>query len=186
MKGEQLQEWFVKMNPQHTIPTLDDNGKYLWESSVICTYLLDKYANNDQLYPKDLYERAKCNQRLHFTNGILYQRFRNAVMPLFLGAAKIPQEQLEPIEDAYQQAEVLLTKDKYLVGNQLTVADLCAISLINSLNELCLPIVTSKYPKLIEWMGRMKTLPFYEDIEGKYLEKQKQFWKDYMSKSQNK
>jgi glutathione S-transferase len=66
---------FFQINPQHTIPTLDDNGFALWESRAILSYLVEKYGKDDSLYPKDVKARAVVNQRLYFDLGTLYQRF---------------------------------------------------------------------------------------------------------------
>lgn len=65
---------YLQLNPQHCIPTLDDNELVLWESRVILTYLVSMYSKDDALYPKDIRTRAMVDQRLHFDLGTLYQR----------------------------------------------------------------------------------------------------------------
>lgn len=76
IKKEQLSESFIKINPQHCVPTLDDNGFVLWESRAISCYLADKYGKNDDIYPKDLQRRAIVNARLYFDSSFLYPKIR--------------------------------------------------------------------------------------------------------------
>lgn len=74
---EQLKEDFIKINPQHTLPTLDDNGFILTESRAIAVYLVEKYfPDGHPLYPKDVKQRALINQRLQFDCGTLYPRIK--------------------------------------------------------------------------------------------------------------
>lgn len=73
---EQLQENFVKINPQHTVPTLVDGDFIVWDSHVIGPYLATTYGKNDGLYPKDPQKRALVDQRLYFDCGTLYPRIR--------------------------------------------------------------------------------------------------------------
>jgi len=46
MKGEQMADWFVALNPNHSVPTLcDSSGKGVWESGAILRHLA-KLAND--------------------------------------------------------------------------------------------------------------------------------------------
>lgn len=73
---EQLQESFVKINPQHTVPTLVDGDFVVWDSHVIGPYLVSTYGKDDSLYPKDPQKKAIVDQRLYFDCGTLYPRIR--------------------------------------------------------------------------------------------------------------
>lgn len=77
MAGEQMKPEFLKMNPQHTVPLLDDAGFYLPESRAICAYLVNKYGKDDKLYPKVPKERAIVDQRLYFDMSKFYDSFGN-------------------------------------------------------------------------------------------------------------
>lgn len=65
---------FLKINPMHQIPTLEDHGLVLWESRVILTYLTAAYSKDDTLYPRDIRVRALVDQRLQFDLSTLYAR----------------------------------------------------------------------------------------------------------------
>lgn len=74
MLGEQFAPEFLELNPLHTIPTIRDGDFVIWDSHAINAYLVDKYAKDDSLYPRDLEKRAVVNQRLFFDCGILFPR----------------------------------------------------------------------------------------------------------------
>lgn len=159
------------MNPEHTIPTLDDNGFIIWESHAICAYLVDKYAKDDQLYPKDLQLRAKCNQRLFFEASSLFVRLIDIGKPIYRGVCtEIPQEKIDTIKSALEILEAFLATDPFLVGSHLTIADVSVAITVPFLGNY-VPITADKFPKIVQWMNRVsQTIPFFDDMNAKYTE----------------
>lgn len=74
---EQLNDEFLKVNPQHTVPVLVDGDYILSESRAIATYLAEKtYPNGHSLYPLDAKKRGIINNRLHYDATVVYPRIR--------------------------------------------------------------------------------------------------------------
>lgn len=163
------------MNPQHTVPTLDDNGRIIWDSHAICIYLIEKYAKDDSLYPKDLYTRARINQRLHFDTGVLFTKTRASLEAIFIKSAhEYPFEAIDEIHSAYNFMDIFLRSDAFLVGNRMTVADLCCLATISTM-EIPAPIQQETHPHLFDWFQRMRELPFYEEVNGRHVQALREF-----------
>ena len=87
MAGDHLKPDFLKLNPQHKVPVLVDQGFVLTESRAICAYLVQTYASHDQLYPKHPQLRAAVDEQLYFDVDVFYSTFANyyvSRMPLTL------------------------------------------------------------------------------------------------------
>lgn len=140
----------LQLNPQHTIPTIDDNGFSLWESRAIMTYFVNQYGKDDSLYPKDPKKRAVVDQRLYFDIGTLYARFGDLYVcdfwkwfffvlnvifqyPIIFAGAPQDPAKLEKINEAMKFLDIFLEGEKYVAGDNLTVADLTIVATVSTL-----------------------------------------------------
>ncbi|XP_045517975.1 glutathione S-transferase 1-like [Pieris brassicae] len=161
MKGEQLTNEFKKINPQHTVPTLTDDDFILGDSHAISVYLINKYGKDDSLYPSEPKLRAIVDQRLHFDSGILFPAIKYGFAQIvFKGGKKLTDDAIEKITSAYEFTEQFATKT-WLAGEQFTIADICCVTTISSLNEIY-PIDVQKYPHLYAWLKRCSELDLYK------------------------
>ncbi|KAL9919039.1 glutathione S-transferase 1-like [Glossina fuscipes fuscipes] len=178
LNKEHLSEEYCAKNPQHTVPTLEDDGNFIWDSHAIMAYLVSKYGKDDAFYPKDLLKRAVVDQRLHFESGVMFQGgLRNITAPLFFkNETKIPRSKIDAIVDVYNFLELFLKNGPYMAGSHLTIADFSIVSTATSLVNF-VEVDAGKYPKLTAWLKRMETLPYYEETNGKGAQKIKEMIK---------
>ncbi|KDR06628.1 glutathione S-transferase 1-1-like [Zootermopsis nevadensis] len=163
MAGEHLTPAFLKMNPQHTVPTLNDGGFYLWESRAILSYLADKYGKDDSLYPKDPKKRALVDQRLYFDIGTLYQRFGDYYYPIMFAKATGDPEKFKKIEESYNFLDKFLDGQDFVAGNNLTIADIAIISSVSTADILGFDV--SKYHNVAKWYEKCKKIiPGYDEL----------------------
>ncbi|XP_046631832.1 glutathione S-transferase 1-like [Daphnia pulicaria] len=171
MAGDNMKPEYIKMNPQHNIPTIDDDGFYLNESRAICAYLVNKYGKDDTLYPKDPKVRALVDQRLYFDMGVFYHRFGLVYYPVMLkGATKIDESAMKDLEGALDFLETFLGQNKYAACDHLTIADL---SLVASASTFLATNKTifDKHPKIQSWLETCKAeITDYEDTNNRGAE----------------
>lgn len=154
------------MNPQHTIPVLDDNGTIIVDSHVICGYLVDKYGKNDKLYPKDVAKRALVDARLYYDACNVFSRIRFLFEPIFYEKwTKFDEWRLQYIEKLWEVVDRFVLETSYVCGNEMTIADLCLVATISSIDEI-VRIDSTTYPNLTKWYKRMHQLPYYQHVNG--------------------
>lgn len=56
---EHHSDWFKAINPRGQVPALDDGGRIVTESTVICEYLEDAHPTPVRLRPDDHFDRAE-------------------------------------------------------------------------------------------------------------------------------
>ncbi|XP_050305756.1 glutathione S-transferase 1-like [Anthonomus grandis grandis] len=160
---EQLTEEFVKINPQHTVPTLVDGDFVVWDSHAIGTYLANTYSKDPNFYPTDPKKRAIVDQRLYFDIGTMYKCIRDICFPiLFKGEDEIFDEHKQPLEEALGFLDVFLEGQKFVAGDHLTVADCCLASSVSSIVAVGWDI--KPYQNVYNWLPRVaETIPGYAE-----------------------
>lgn len=162
LTGEHLTPEYLKLNPQHTVPTLQDGDLIIWDSHAINAYLIGMYGKDDSLYPKDFKKRAIIDQRLHFDSGVLFPRLGVMIAPILRqGAKSVPKEKADAVIEAYTHLETFLGLSKYVASDNLTVADLSICPTITTMN-LLVPLAENRFPNICKWLLVMKELPYYE------------------------
>jgi len=154
-KKENMKPEFLKINPQHCIPTLVNNetGFVLWESRAILIYLVEKFApEGHSLYPKDIEKRSRINQRLLFDNEMaalgkaLFKPIYKEGKPLDKDIDKVFREKLAWIE-------LFLSDSNFIAGDDLTVADLSLFAALGVMDAIDYDF--ADFPKLAVWRLRV-------------------------------
>ncbi|KAL1513681.1 hypothetical protein ABEB36_003058 [Hypothenemus hampei] len=162
-KKEQFKEDFLKINPQHTVPTLTDGDFTIWDSHAIGPYLATVYGNDPNFYPSNPKEKALVDQRLYFDCGTLYPRIRAICFPiLYLGEDQILDELKQPLEEALGFLDVFLDSNKFVTGDHLTVADCSLVASVSSIVAVGWDV--TPYANVNNWITRCAlTIPDYEE-----------------------
>ncbi len=171
MKGEHVQPPYAQINPSKLVPVLEDGNFRLTESSAILKYLAEK--SGSPAYPKELRARARVNERMDWINTQLCRDLAyGLVYPQIFPLHKRPSEEQQKGQLAWAKErakgwmkvldESLIGKQKYLCGEEISIADYFASSFV-SLAEF-IRADFSPYPNLKRWYERMKGLKQWNKV----------------------
>jgi len=171
--GQHLKPEFLKLNPQHTLPTMVDGDLSMGESRAICAYLVNKYAPGHALYPTCSRKRALIDRFLYFDVGTLYLAFAEFFYPkLFYGKEPEP-EKAQKVKDALGFLQEYLGDKDFLTGGEPSLADLsigCSLTVLE-----CTGYGFPGYPKVEAYYKRITKLPHWHEVNDKGITGFKQF-----------
>ncbi|KAK7148042.1 hypothetical protein R3I93_012374 [Phoxinus phoxinus] len=136
------------------VPLVEIDGMQLVQSRAILNYIAGKY----NLYGKDLKERALIDMYSEGTNDLM-----ELISMSFLTPPENKQKSLDNIEQKAKERflpvfEKGLANSHFLVGNQLSRADVHLLEVSLMLQEL-FPTILSTFPKIQAFQEKTKALP---------------------------
>lgn len=157
---------YLALNPNSTIPTIQDEDFTLWESNAIVRYLANAYSTaKASLWIDDAKKRASGDKWMDWTSSSFSPAFR----PIMWGLVRTPPDQQDHNEinaavvtcnTLLSMADAALAKQDYLSGDQFGIADIPLGTFIYVWYEL--KIARDKHRHLEAWYERLKARPAYQ------------------------
>ena len=165
LTGGTKSESFLSKNPNGQIPVLElDDGRFISESNAIMNYL----ASGSSYLPNDNFDRAKILQWQFFEQYshepyIAVARY----IAKYLGLPEDRKLEFESKQEGGHKAlkvmESQLEKTPYLVGENLTIADISLYGYTHVAHEGGFDL--TQYLAILNWLERIQQQPKYIGME---------------------
>jgi glutathione S-transferase len=152
-KAQCKEDWYVKLNPNARVPTIEDDGFVMWESAAINLYLAEKY--DSPIYPRTSEGRGRMLQWAFFVANDI----ELPMITVFINRNGHPREKCDPVlhEVAERQLSLKLkllerhlSETAYFGGDQWDMADFMVASVLYLLFVIRYDF--SGFPKLNAWL----------------------------------
>ncbi|PMD18667.1 putative glutathione S-transferase [Hyaloscypha hepaticicola] len=161
-KAEHKSEKYLKLQPFGKIPVLEDDGFNLFESRAIAKYIAKKYASQGTpLMPAEgdlkaygLFEQACSLEEFYFDPAASAIAFEK-IFKKWKGLGEPDEAELAKHAAALDKTlavyEGILSKTKYLAGDELTLADLFHVPYGKMTRDAGYLSTFEKYPHVAKW-----------------------------------
>lgn len=154
---------YLAMNPNGTVPTIDDDGFILWESNSIVQYLAMKYAP-DLMYGGDIETFASASRWMDWEDNVFLPHQHTLVMNL----ARLPPDErdADAVESARQALikplqilEAQLGKSEYIAGDGFSMGDIPVGMRVH--RWFLFDLETPPLPNLESWYRAIRERPAF-------------------------
>ncbi len=165
MKREHKSPEFRAKNSMGQLPALElDDGTCISETVSICRYF-EETNPNPPLFGKTAVEKALVDQwirRVEFAVMMPVGNFWRHAHPRTAALLTQFKDFGESNKETYKGAQKYLNRElegrEFLVGDSLTMADICLLSTVDFAEWIGLP-VEDEFANLVAWRARMKARP---------------------------
>jgi glutathione S-transferase len=158
---------YIAMNPNRTVPTLDDDGFILWESNACVRYLAARYGAGT-LWIDDPAERALADRWMDWQAATLLRD----IGVVFWGLIRTPEAQrdhaaiaasAERLGELFRILDQQLAGREFVTGSRFTMGDIPVGAACYRYHEL--PVERPRLPNLAAWYERLQQrAPFREHV----------------------
>ena len=162
----------VTKSPTGTFPYLETSEGVLSESHAIENYLAEKYK--PELLGQGEMQKAHVKQWVDFSSFEIYQNSRNVVYPIF-GWLKYCKEEADKsnnkLKELLKYLEEQLKDKNYVLGENLTLADVALFNKLTFLFQLVFPkpLKEKVFANTNKWFLRMAETPQVKKVYGKII-----------------
>ncbi len=160
LKGEQKQDWYLRLNPNGRIPAIVDRGNddfAVFESGAILVYLAER---SGRLLPHDPKGRSRVLQWLMFQMSGIGPMMGQANVFLRSAPDKIPyaiDRYQREVRRLFEVLERQLSVHEFIAGNDYSIADIAHWSWVHGYEWAGVSI--DGLPHLAKWLARVAARP---------------------------
>ncbi len=171
LSGETQSEEYLALNPSGKIPAIEVDGFGLFESNTIMRYLARKY--DSPFYPNDIEGQAHVDKWLDFVGNHLGAGIAKALFNKVFASMFEMDVDEQSMKDGYAFIERFLgvidgqlSKNSYLAGNNMSIADFCLLATADPVDVLGVDM--TQYPAVSVWRQKMMAKSFYTDMHRSF------------------
>ncbi|KAI0263539.1 glutathione S-transferase [Gloeopeniophorella convolvens] len=160
---------YLSHQPFGVVPYINDDGFEMYESRAISRYLVVHPAGRGPAFiPKDLHGLARFEQAVSVETSYFQPQGRDIILALREGYKDLSDPhfgaivaRIEPTLDIYEQ---ILSKQKYLAGDEITLADFFHLPYGNTFVEEGLGLF-EKRPNVWRWWQDISSRPAWQAVK---------------------
>ncbi|KAH6658479.1 glutathione S-transferase [Truncatella angustata] len=159
----------LEINPLGQIPTfVGKDGWVLSECIPIALYITSQ-SDSTTLMGSNRREYYEIIQWMSFANGDMLPCIGGCILPLIGRPQVIRSNVQDCLRSMHRHFKIFnehLATRKYLVGTELTTADLFIVAMLVDAYRVFHPMMDSDYSNLMRWFHEIYELPIYKSMAG--------------------